>query len=124
MEKSTREIYIENLNVKREKIKIKSKIRLISYSKLKSNVIRRYIRRKTQFLTHDSAQIDPINCQIKGFSFHQFEDNCQHSRSNFSLFSQQNVTFKHSLDVEMSLEEKGRDSGIEMCKQFDYSKHP
>ena len=37
--------------------------------RLEFNVIGRKIRMKTQFLTQDSAQIDPIPHWIKGFLF-------------------------------------------------------
>ena len=59
---------------------------------------------KTRFLTQDSAQIDLISCQIKGYSFHEFEDDRWHSRIDFSLFSQWNLIFKNSSDAEISLE--------------------
>ena len=43
---------------------------------------------------------------------------------DFSLFSQQNLPFKHFLEEKIDLEdEETRDSRIEMSKQFDYSKH-
>ena len=83
-----------------KKTKIKNEINL-NY-----NVIGRDIRRKTLMLTQDSARIDPIARRIKGFSFSEFEDDCQHSRRDFSLFSQWNLTFKHSIDVEINLEDK------------------
>ena len=95
------------MNVKREKTKIKSKIRLIYYLKLKSDIIGRKIRRKTKILIWDSAQIDPTDGWIKSFSFHEFEDDRRHSRRNFSLFSQQNLNFKYSSNAQMSLEVKG-----------------
>ena len=56
----------------------------------------------------DSARIDSISRGIKGFSFYEFEDNHWHSRTDFSLFSQQNLTFKHSFDAEIDLEVKDR----------------
>ena len=84
----------------------KIEINLIYDSKLKSNVIGRQIMRKTQTLTQDSARIDPIAHRIKGFSFRKFEDDRQHSRSDFPLFSQRNLTFKHSLDMEEYLEDE------------------
>ena len=49
---------------------------------------------------------DPIDRQIKGFSFCNLEDDRQHPRSDFSLFSPRNLTFKHSLDAEIGLEDK------------------
>ena len=52
------------------------------------------------------AQIDPIAHQIKDFSFRKFEDDCRHSRSDFSLLSPQNLTFKHSLDAELDIEDE------------------
>ena len=64
--------------------------------------------RKTRIITRDSAQNDLIDRWIKGFSFHDFEDDHQHSRSNFFLFSPRNLTFKHSLDVEIDLEDEER----------------
>ena len=67
---------------------------------------------KTRFLTQDSAQIDPISLRIRGFSFCEFKDNFWHSRIDFSLFFERNLTFKHSLDVEVDLEAKG-------IKRFD-----
>ena len=48
---------------------------------------------KAQFLTQDSARINLISHRIKGFLS--------------SIFFQQNLTFKHSYDAEMSLEVKG-----------------
>ena len=62
------------MNEKREETKNKSKLQVIYYSKLKSDVIGREIRRKTQILTQSSARNDLIDCQIKGSSFHDFED--------------------------------------------------
>ena len=59
--------YVEFPNTKRDKTKIKSKINLIYDSKMKFDVIGREIRRKIQILTQDSAQNDPIDCQIRGF---------------------------------------------------------
>ena len=84
--------------------------------KLKSNVIGRKIRSKTRFLTQDSARIDPISFRIKGFSFRKFEDDRWHLRINFSLFSQRNLTFKHSVGAEIDLEAIGskrlKDCGV------------
>ena len=74
---------VENLNTKREKTEIISKIRLIYNLKLKYDVIRRKIKRKTRFLTQDSARNDPIDFRIKGFSFHDFEDSRRHSITDF-----------------------------------------
>ena len=109
--------WIENRIAKKEKTKIKIEIDLIYYSKLKYIVIKIKIRTKTWFLTQDSARIDQISRQIKGFSLREFEDKRWRSRINFSLFSQQNLTFKHSSDVEMSLEAKGstifKDGGVQ-----------
>ena len=99
---------------KREKTKIKNEIDLI-YD-YKSNVIRRKITMKTQFLTQDRTRIDPIAHWIIGFSSRKFEDDRWHSIINFSIFSQQNLTFKHSSDMEISLEVKGskrfKDCGV------------
>ena len=92
--------------VKREKYKIKYKINLIYDSKLQSNDAGQNIRRKTHNLTQDSARNDPIDRQIKGFSICNFEDDCHHSRGELSLFFQRNLSFNHSLDTEMSLEEE------------------
>ena len=101
------------LKHKERETKIKSKIWLIYNSKLKSNDIGREIKRKTRILTQDSAQIDLIVQRTKGYSFGDFEDNRRHLRSNFSLFSQQNLTFKYSLDKEIDLEAQG-------SKKFKY----
>ena len=80
---------------------------------------------KTWFLTQDSARIDPIALQIKGFSFRELEEYCWHSIIDFSLFSQQNLTFEHSMDAKIDLEVIGtRDSRILVSRQFDYSKNP
>ena len=92
--------------MKREKTKIKSKIRLIYDLKLKYDVIEREIRRKTRLLTQNRAQNDPIDHQIKGSLFYDFEDEFRYSRSNFSLFSPQNFTFKYSLDTKIDLKEE------------------
>ena len=94
------------MNVKRQKSKIKYKINIIYDSKMKSDIIGRKIRRKTWILTRDRAWNDPIDHQIKGFSFRNFKDNRRNSRSNFSLFSPQNITFKHFLNMESDLEKE------------------
>ena len=87
-----------------------------TYDMSTSNVKGRNIRTKTWFLTQYSAQIDPISCQIKGYSFWKFEDNQWHSRIDFSLFSQQNLTLKHFVDAEIDLEaiesKRFKDCGI------------
>ena len=107
MEKSTSKNKVKNLNTERErKPKLKSKFRLIYDSKLKFNLIGREIRRETRILTQDSTRNDPINRRIKGFSFRNFKDDRQHSRSEFSLFSPRNLTFKYSLDVKIDLEDE------------------
>ena len=50
------------------------------------------------------------------FSFRNFEDDCWHSRGEFSLFFRQNITFNPSLDTDMSLEkeksERFKDGGV------------
>ena len=54
-----------------------------------------------------------------------FKTNIQSSRDEISLFLRRNLDFKHSIDVEMSLEEeRTRDLRIELSKQFDCLKHP
>ena len=58
------------------------------------------------YLTRSRARIDPIDRQIKVFSFRNLEDEIYHSRGNLSLFFQQNHDFKPSLETEMSLEEE------------------
>ena len=103
--KKSSEIEEAILFIKRENIKL-STIRLIYYSKLKSNTIRRKIKKKTRNLTQSCARNDPIDCRIKGFLFCDFENKVRHSRSNFFQFSPQNLDFKHSMDAEMSLEEE------------------
>ena len=57
-------------------------------------------------LTQSRARNDPINCQIQGFSLLDFENEVRRSRCDFFQFSQPLLDFKHSLDVEMSLEEE------------------
>ena len=64
------------------------------------------IKKKKHNINRDSSRNDPIDCQIKGFSFCDFEDDCRHSRRKFSLFFQQNLTSNHSLDAEINLEEE------------------
>ena len=61
---------------------------------------------KTRNLTWSRAQSDLIDRRMKGFSFHNFENKIQHSRGDFSLFFRQNLDFKDSVDMEMSLEEQ------------------
>ena len=61
---------------------------------------------KKHNLTRSHTRINPINRQIKGFSFRKFKDKIRHLRGNFSLFFRQNLDFKYSLDMEMSLEEE------------------
>ena len=74
--------------------------------------------------TQDSTRIDSIAHRIRGFLFCEFEDNRWHSRIDFSIFSQQNLTFKHSLDREVSLEAKlSKRFKIMVSRHFDYSKN-
>ena len=75
-----------NSIVRREKTEITSKINLIYDLKLKDNDTRQKIRMKTHNVTQSRAQIDPIDRQIKGFFFRNFEDEIRHSIGNFSLF--------------------------------------
>ena len=74
-------------------------------SQLKSDVIRREIRKKSRILTRNSTGNDSIVCQVKGSSCCDFEDEFHHSRSDFSLFSPRNLTFKPSLDAKIDQEE-------------------
>ena len=53
-------------------------------------------------LTRDSDQNDPINHQIYGFSFRDFENDLQYSRGKFSLIDRWNLTFNQLVDTEMS----------------------
>ena len=64
----------------------------------------RKIRRETYNLTRDSDRNDPINCRIQGFSFRDFENELRCSSGEFFLIDEQNLTFNHSMDTEMSLE--------------------
>ena len=70
----------------KEKFEIKSKIILIYDYNLQSNDTRQKVRRKIHNLIQDSNRNDTIDLQIKGFSFHDFEDDRRHSRGKFSLF--------------------------------------
>ena len=105
-EKSKKKKLYRKLITKREKSEIKYKINLIYDSKLQSNDTGQKIRRKTHNLTPESARHDPIDHRIIGFSFHDFKDDRWHSRGEFSLFFRQNLTFNHSLNAKMSLEEE------------------
>ena len=58
----------------RHEIDLKLKLNFIYASKLKSNAKYRNIKMKTRNLTQSSPQNDPINHQMHGFSFHDFED--------------------------------------------------
>ena len=62
--------------------------------------------RKTHNLTRRHAKNDPIDLRIKGSSLLNFEDKFRHSRGDFSLFSQQNLTLKHSSNAKNDLEEE------------------
>ena len=73
---------------------------------MKYDVIGSEIRRKTQILTPNSDQSGLIDHLIKGSSFRNFEDEFWHLGSNFSLFSPRNLTFKHSLDAKIDIEEE------------------
>ena len=57
-------------------------------------------------LTRSRTQNDPINRQIKGFSFRNFKNEVQCSRGDFFWFSPQNLDFKFSLGAKTSLEEE------------------
>ena len=85
-------------------------------SKSPFNDTRYRIRRKAHNLTQDNYQNDPIDRRIKGISFHVFEDDRRCSRCKFSLFSQQNLTSNHFVDMEKSLEVIGskrfKDGGV------------
>ena len=60
---------------------------------------------KTHNLTRSHAQNDPINRWIQGFSFRDFENEVWRSRCDFFRFFQPILDFKHSSNIEMSLEE-------------------
>ena len=57
-------------------------------------------------LTRNIAQNDPIDWRIKGTLLCDFEHEFWHLRSDFLQFSQWNLTFKHSLDAEVDVEEE------------------
>ena len=42
--------------------------------------------KKTHNLTQNRGRNDPIDCQIKGYSFHILENKFQHSRGEIFLF--------------------------------------
>ena len=105
---------------KRAKLNLICNIKLIYVSKLKSNVIGQNFMKKTCNLGQNCTQNDPINHRIKAFHSACWEINIWSSYYNFFLFSQWNLDFKHSPDVEMSQEEEeARDSRIEISKRFD-----
>ena len=60
---------------------------------------------KTHNLTRSRAQNDPNNHRIQGISFRNFENQFWRSRCDVFLFFQLILDFKHSSDVEMSVEE-------------------
>ena len=90
-----------------KKSEIKPKINLIYDSKLQFNDTWQKIRRKTHNLTQDSDRNDLIDRRIKGFSFHDFDDDRLRSRGKFFQFSRRNLTVNHFIDAEMSLEAIG-----------------
>ena len=92
--------------MRREKIKNKSKINLIYNSKLIDNDTGWKIKRKTYNLIWSPARNDPIDYQIKDFSFHAFKDEIRHSTGNFSPFLRRKLYSKHSMHAKMSLEEE------------------
>ena len=54
-----------------------------------------------------ALEMTQLITRSKGSSFCDFEEEfLAFSRGDFSLFSQRNLTFKHSLDVKMDLEEE------------------
>ena len=69
---------------KREKFKIKSKIILIYDSNYNLMIHEERLAIKHN-LTQANDLNDPIDRRIKGFSFHNFKDDRQHSRGEFSL---------------------------------------
>ena len=60
---------------------------------------------KTRNLTQSRARNDPINYRIQDFSFRDFKNKVWRSRCDFFRFPRLIFDFKHSLDVEMSLED-------------------
>ena len=82
------------------------KIKLICASKLKSNVIRWKIMKKTCNPTQNRARNDPINHRIKAFHSTFEKTKIWSSISKFFFIPWQNLDFKHSLDTEMSVEEE------------------
>ena len=60
---------------------------------------------KRRNLTQSRAWIDPLNRQIQGFSFRDFENKVWCSRCDFFRFFQPILNFKHSSDAEIILEE-------------------
>ena len=106
MENSRNEIKRESSIAKREKITKIHKIKIIYASKLKSNVTRQKITKKTNNLTQNDAWNDPINHQIKDFYSIFRKTKIQSSSNKFFLLSRWNLDFKHSVNVKMSLEEE------------------
>ena len=118
MEKSWSKFKIEKSITKREIHKIHKnllgkfllvkfiKMWLIHCSKLKYNITRRKIMKKTCNVAQNRAQNDPIHCRIKAFHSAFWKTKIQSSSSKFFMFSQWNLDFKYSLDAEMTLEEE------------------
>ena len=85
----------------RKKNKKFYKIRVIYYLKWKFNFIGRKIQEKTHNLTQNHARNNPIRWRIKTFHFAFWKTKIRCSRGKIFWFSQQNLTFKHSLDAGM-----------------------
>ena len=76
------------------KIDLKLKLNLIDDSKCKSNAKWQKIKMKIRNLTQSHAWNDPINLQMHGYSFRDFEDKNWHSRCDFSLLPRSISDFK------------------------------
>ena len=59
----------------------------------------------TCILTQDCDQNDPINRWIQGFSFRNFENDHRCSRDEFSIIDRRDLSFNHSVDTKMCIEE-------------------
>ena len=55
-------------------------------------------------ITQNQSKNDPINRQIKAFNSVFSKIDIRSSSNEFSLFSRPSIDFKHSSDVEMSIE--------------------
>ena len=108
----------ENYIAKREKMTKIHKINLIYASKLKYNVTRQKIRKKTYYLTQNCTRNDPLYHRIKAFhsTFQKFKNTAANSSLSLYEILISNTPLTQKLVYKRT---KARYLRTKMSKRFD-----